>query len=258
MNSAPIRALLTRGMLAGLVAGLLASGFGYLTGESSMNAAIAYEDARSADRGMELVSRSLQATAGLATGLLVFGVAVGGIAALAFCFALGRIGRFGPRATAALIAAAAFVIVYLVPFLKYPANPPATSDPSTLNQRTAFYFLMIALSVLLFVGSVVLGRRLAPRLGNWNASLAAGVAFVVTVTLVAAFMPAVSETPKDFPATVMWQFRVAAIGIQAVLWAAFGLLFGYLAERVLAPRTTLTAGSGSSAHASVVTRASCL
>jgi len=258
VNSAPIRALLTRGMLAGLVAGLLASGFAYLTGESSMNAAIAYEAARSADRGMELVSRSLQATAGLATGLLVFGVATGGIAALAFCFALGRIGRFGPRATAALIAAAAFVIVYLVPFLKYPANPPATSDPSTLNQRTTLYFLMIALSVLLFVGSVVLGRRLAPRLGNWNASLAAGVAFVVTVTLVAAFMPAVSETPKDFPATVMWQFRVAAIGIQAVLWAAFGLLFGYLAERVLAPRATLTAGSGSSAHASVVTRASCL
>jgi len=117
------------------------------------------------------------------------------------------------------------------------------------------HFLMIALSVLLFVGSVVLGRGLAPRLGNWNASLAAGVAFVVTVTLVAAFMPAVSETPKDFPATVMWQFRVAAIGIQAVLWGAFGLLFGYLAERVLAPGTTLTAGSGSSAHASVAAQA---
>ncbi len=34
----------------------------------------------------------------------------------------------------------------------------------------------------------------------------------------------------------MWQFRVAAIGIQAVLWTGFGLVFGHLAERVLEPK----------------------
>lgn len=66
---------------------------------------------------------------GLATGVLVFGVAIGGIAALVFCFALGRIGRFGPRATAALIAGAALLTVYVVPFLKYPANPCGRRQP---------------------------------------------------------------------------------------------------------------------------------
>ena len=31
----------------------------------------------------------------------------------------------------------AFVVVYLVPFLKYPANPPSVGDPDTIGKRTA-------------------------------------------------------------------------------------------------------------------------
>lgn len=49
-------------------------------------------------------------------------------------------------------------------------------------------------------------------------------------------LPSGENTPKGFPATDLWEFRLASIGVQAVLWAAFGLLFGYLAERVLEPK----------------------
>ncbi|NEE38243.1 CbtA family protein, partial [Streptomyces sp. SID7982] len=103
----------------------------------------------------------------------------GGIAALVFCYALGRIGKFGPRATAALIAGAALLTVYVVPFLKYPANPPAVGNPDTIGKRTTLFFLMVALSVLLAVAAVIIGKRLAPRLGNWNASIAVVAGFVL-------------------------------------------------------------------------------
>ncbi|MFF7643907.1 CbtA family protein [Streptomyces canus] len=241
MNSVIVRALLVRGMLAGLAAGLLAFGLAYLIGESGVNAGIAYEDAHTHEHGMELVSRAAQSTVGLATGVLVFGTAVGGIAALAFCFSLGRIGQFGARGTAALLAAGAFVTVYLVPFLKYPANPPGSTDPDTIGKRTTLYFGMIALAVLIALGAVILGRRLAGRFGNWNATVAAVVAFIAVIAVALAFLPAVNETPKDFPATVLWQFRLAALGIQALLWASFGVIFGFLAERVLRPHAARSA-----------------
>lgn len=235
MNSVSVRALLVRGMLAGLAAGALALLTAYLLGESRVDAAIAFEEAHSHDHGggEELVSRSLQSTAGLATGILVYGVALGGIAALVYCYALGRVGRFGPRATAALVALGAFVAVYLVPFLKYPANPPAVGDPDTLDQRTALFFLMIALSVLLTVGTVILGKRLAPRLGHWYASVVAGAAFLVVVGIAFAFLPSGENVPEGFPAVLLWQFRLATLAVQFVLWAGFGLLFGHLAERLL-------------------------
>ncbi|MFI6929639.1 CbtA family protein [Streptomyces sp. NPDC050287] len=239
MNSVTVRTLLVRGMLAGVAAGVLAFVFAYLVGEGPVDAAIAFEEANSHEHGgEELVSRSLQSTAGLATGVLVFGVAIGGIAALAFCFALGRIGRFGARATAALTGLAGFLLVYLVPILKYPANPPAVGDPDTLDKRTILFVLMIALSVLLGIGAILLGRRLAPAWGNWNASTAAGGAFVAAVAVAMVVLPSGGNTPKGFPATDLWEFRLASIGVQAVLWATFGLLFGYLAERVLDPKPT--------------------
>ncbi|AZS70305.1 hypothetical protein DDE74_04560 [Streptomyces lydicus] len=247
MNSVTVRNLLVRGMLAGLAAGLLALVVAYLLGEPQVDAAIAFEDAHSHEHGMEVVSRGVQSTAGLATGVLVYGVALGGIAALVFCFALGRIGRFGARTTAALLSGAALVAVYLVPFLKYPANPPAVGDPDTIGTRTALFFLMMLLGILLAVAATMFGRRLAPKLGNWNATVAAGAAFVVAIGLAYAFLPAYDNVPEGFPGTLLWQFRLSALAIQLVLWSAFGLIFGHLAERVVPARHEATAAEAAPA-----------
>ncbi|MFJ8335884.1 CbtA family protein [Streptomyces sp. NPDC094437] len=244
MNSATVRNLLVRGMLAGLGAGLLALVVAYLLGEPYVDKAIGFEAAHSHEHEMAVVSRSLQSTAGLATGVLVYGVAFGGIAALAYCFALGRVGRFGPRATALLLSGCALLAVYVVPFLKYPANPPAVGNPDTIGRRTTLYFLMMLLSVLLAIAATLLGKRLAPRLGNWWATVAAITAFAVVIGLAFAFLPVVDEVPADFPASVLWRFRIAALAIQISLWTGFGLLFGELAERVLHPKpATVAAGT---------------
>ncbi|MEU7576299.1 CbtA family protein [Streptomyces sp. NPDC041068] len=244
MNSATVRNLLVRGMLAGLAASMLALAVSYFLGEPGVDAAIAFEEAHAHEdeHGAEVVSRTLQSTAGLSTGVLVYGVAFGGITALAYCFALGRIGRFGPRASALLLAAAGLITVYVVPFLKYPANPPAVGDPDTVGRRTALYFLMIALGVLLAVGAVVLGKRLAPLLGNWNATIAASAFYVLAVGLAYVFLPSFSKVPEHFPAAALWEFRLAAIAVQITLWTAFGLVFGVLAERALAPATASSEG----------------
>ncbi|MGW3490774.1 CbtA family protein [Streptomyces sp. NPDC001054] len=240
MNSAIVRKLLVRGMLAGLAAGVLAFVVAYLLGEPRVDSAIALEEAHSHGGGgheheVEVVSRGLQSTAGLATGVLAYGVAFGGIVALAYCFALGRVGRFSPRATAAFMAAGGLFAVYLVPFLKYPATPPAVGNPDTIGKRTALYGLMMLLSVLLAIATVIIGKRLAPSLGNWWATVVALAGFAVVIGLAYAFLPPVNEVGHDFPATLLWRFRVASIGIQLTLWTGFGLLFGELAQRLLAP-----------------------
>ncbi|MEU3748604.1 MULTISPECIES: CbtA family protein [Streptomyces] len=255
-NSSVVGRLLVRGMLAGLIAGLFAFALAYVAGEPSVDASIAVEEAAAAAEHAghgaaaaepeeeELVSRAVQSTAGLATGVLVYGVALGGIASLAFAFVLGRVGRFTPKATAALVAAAAFTTVYLVPFLKYPATPPAVGNPDTIGKRTTLFFLMILLSVLLGVAAVVLGRRLAPRLGNWNATLVAGAGFVAAVAVACAFLPGNDDAVQaGFPAAVLWEFRLATLGIQAVLWAVFAVAFGALAQRLLAPEAVRTAAA---------------
>lgn len=230
-----IRTLLLRGMLVGVVAGLLAFAFARWIGEPQVERAIAFETNLDRAKGEapepEMVSRKVQKSIGLLTGVVVYGAAIGGLFGLTFAFALGRIGVTEPRALSALLAFLGFVAIVLVPQLKYPANPPAVGNPETIGTRTAAFFLLIAFSVAAMVLSLQLSRRLSLRYGAWNGHLLAAALFLVVVTLVSHFLPEIDEVPAGFPVTLMWRFRIAAVEIQAVMWASLGLLFGWLTER---------------------------
>jgi predicted cobalt transporter CbtA len=56
------------------------------------------------------------------------------------------------------------------------------------------------------------------------------------VALAYVALPGVDEVAGGFPATLLWRFRLASLGTQAVLWTTMGLLFGALTERSLQER----------------------
>lgn len=235
-----VGSLLLRGMLVGVVAGLLAYGFAKVFGEPQVDRAIAFEVQLSEAKGEApepaLVSRPTQAGIGLFTGVVVYSAAIGGLFSLVFAFVYGRVGTLGPRGNAALLALGGFVAIVLVPNLKYPANPPSVGNPDTIGFRTELFFIMLVISVTALVLAVVLARRLSARYSAWNATLLASLAFVVVIAIAQYALPDINEVPEQFSAVVLWRFRVASLGIQVVLWTTLGLLFGALTERRLAER----------------------
>jgi predicted cobalt transporter CbtA len=136
-----------------------------------------------------------------------------------------------------VLALGGYLVVCVVPFLKYPANPPAVGKAETIGQRTGWYLAMVVISVLLAVAATYLGRQLTSRLSAWNAALAAGAMYVVAVAAAQALLPSINEVPEAFPATLLWNFRIASLGTQLVMWTILGLLFGALVTpRELAPQ----------------------
>ncbi|WP_322048993.1 CbtA family protein [Paraburkholderia sp. J67] len=228
--------LLVRGMLAGIAAGLLTFAFAKFAGEPQVNQAIAFEEKVDAAKGEapepELVSREVQASYGLFTGVMVYGASIGGLFALVYAYARGRTGTLSARALSAWIALAAFVAIALVPNIKYPANPPSIGDPETIGYRTGLFFLTIAISIAVTVFSLKVRAALAAKWGGWNASIAALVLFVVVIGVIQAALPTINEVPGAFPAALLWKFRTVAIGMQAILWSVIGLAFGALVERL--------------------------
>jgi hypothetical protein len=228
---------LVRGMLVGIIAGLLSFGFLKVYGEPQVDRAIAFEaqldeakDAADKAKGMakgmvmsdedEPVSRSVQAGLGLFTAVIVYSAAFGGLFGLAFAFAYGRMpGAATPQTVSALLAAMGFIAIYLVPNLKYPANPPSVGDPETIGIRTALYFIMIAISLAAMIGAATLKRALVPRFGEWNANLVVAACYVVLVMIAALLLPSINEVPDQFPAVVLWKFRVASLGAQFIMHA---------------------------------------
>lgn len=240
------RTFLVRGLLAGLIAGFLAFGVAYLVGEPPVAAAISLEEQgaaaevrhpadhaadHAADAGhshgdgeeQATVSRENQATWGLLTATVLFGTALGGIAGVAAAFAAGRLGPISARASTAVVTGIGFLAVYLVPYLKYPPNPPAVGNPDTIGPRTAWYFAMLAVSVVAAVLGAVVARRLTSRWGAWNSWLTAAGGYLVVVLVAGWLLPIVDEVPAGFPADLLWRFRTASLTVQATLWAGIGL-----------------------------------
>jgi hypothetical protein len=238
------------GMLAGLIASLLAFGFAKVYGEPQVERAIAFEEhishaagpAEEHEHAHEIVSREVQSTVGLLTGVVVYGTALGGLFALAFAFVSGRLVRMTPRATAVLLAGAGFLALYIVPYLKYPANPPSVGLPETIGYRTQLYFAMIVFSLTAMAIAIGAGRQLFAKLGAWNASLAGAATYVGLVALAAYVLPPINEVPAAFPADLLWHFRIAAFGTQAILWTALALVFGALIERGRESRGAMARG----------------
>ncbi|WP_067510038.1 CbtA family protein [Actinoplanes sp. TFC3] len=274
--------IIGRGILAGALGGVLAFGFARIFAEPQIQQAIDYESGRDAAQqaldkaaglpvepeGMEVFSRAVQANIGIGAGIIFFGAAMGALFAVAYALYLGRAGQIRPRTLALLVAGGGFMGMYLVPFVKYPANPPAIGHEDTIQQRSSFYLLMVAASVLFLILAVWLGKRLQPRFGTWNATLIAGGVFIVATAIVMLALPQfgelatnrqlhqATETPApltdasgkivfpDFPADLLFTFRLYSVGAQLILWATIGLVFAPLAERLLggapARRTTST------------------
>ena len=172
-----------------------------------------------------MVSRTVQSTAGLLTGTAVAGIALGGLFALVYAFALGRVGPRSPRPLAVALMAAALVSVAVVPFFKYPANPPGVGDPDTVGRRTVLYLALIATSL----AATGPGRRdpapaaRTPRSVDGDAARrpAPGLAIVALAYVV---LPDAPAAPAGLPADVLWGFRVASLGVQAVLRSHLGVV----------------------------------
>jgi len=234
--------LLWRGMLAGILAALLATVFARTFAEPLVDRAIAFEESSHEVHAMsmhaevnepEIVSRDTQKGEGLLSAMLLYGAAVGGIFSLVFAYCYGRLALIGPRTLALLLAALAFTAVIIVPAIKYPPNPPAVGKHETVGLRTAAYFAMITVSLVGMMAGSRVRTALLPRIGAFNALLVGAAVFLLVVAIVPLGLPTIDEVPARFPADILWNFRVTAIGTQLVLWTALGLGFGAMAERVL-------------------------
>ncbi|KXF50919.1 CbtA family protein [Rhodococcus sp. IEGM 248] len=254
--------LLIRGLLAGLIAGILAGGVAFVLGESHIDAAIAIEESNSAaeaevhshdatqaeepaghshDEEEALVSRDGQRF-GLFLATSLAGLALGAIFAVVANYARRLTTLSGPLLGLTL-ATLGWLAIEAVPFFKYPANPPAVGDPETITQRTWLWLAAVVLGLLAVVASVFAAKAVAAQ-EFLSVRIAAPVlAFLVVVTVGYLVLPTVNEVGDDFPAVLLWQFRLSSLATQATLWLVLGLAFAFLTERATRVTTPASANA---------------
>ena len=111
--------------------------------------------------------------------------------------------------------------VYLVPFVKYPANPPSIGHPDTITDRSGLYLLMVVCSVIFLVTAVWLGQR-GGRGGGMGT-------------------PACSRVRRSWSRSA----RLYSIAAQLILWVTIGLAFAPPGRTAAAPAPWRGAGAAS-------------
>jgi len=238
--------LVRRGLVVGVIAGLLAGIFAFIFGEPRVQDAIDIENAASAHAsliavplaniGDWVVSRGEQ-RGGLFLATALYGIAAGGLFSIAFAALRGRGSQRTDWELSTRLAAAIFVAIVLVPFLKYPPNPPAVGGAGgaeSIGDRTAYYLILLVGSALAMFAAARVMWSMKPEAPPWARPLAGAGTFILVAGGLALALPGIQEIPEGFPAPLIWEFRLSSLGTQAVLWASLGIGFGIATMRAAA------------------------
>jgi len=119
------------------------------------------------------------------------------------------------------LAAVMWLTIYLIPFLKYPANAPTVGDAETVVLRSILFLSFIALSGFGAVGFYQIYKRLPSK------KIVAFAGYGVFIAIVFALMP---PNPDEVtaPMDLVNGFRVMSVVAVSVFWVSIAIIFGGL------------------------------
>ncbi|MGB8651052.1 MAG: CbtA family protein [Mycobacteriales bacterium] len=228
---------LRRGLLAGACGGLLAGAFGFLLAEPVMDRAVRLEAARQAAAGehtVETFTRNTQHV-GFLLATLVVGLALGVLYGVVY--ALVQADRPDPWRRALLLGGGAFFGFSLVPFLRYPSNPPGVGDAATIGSRSHLWTVTVVIGLVGAVLAALVARGLRER-GVRPSHRQLAVVGVLAATVALTFVLPPNTDEITAPVSLVWEFRLLSLATLVLLWGGLSAAFGLLGERAALRRTT--------------------
>jgi hypothetical protein len=214
-----------RGGLAGACAGLVSGLFSLVFAEATIDRAIELEHGQHGG-GAELFTRNVQ-HAGLVVASVLAGVAIGILYGVVYAMVHRRDPQADPWARALGLAGAGFLGVSVLPFLRYPANPPGAGDPATIDARTAAWLAAIVIGL----ATVAAAGEVRSRLRSSAPMRDLATAGVVLLGVVTVFLLPAPPDEVHAPAGLLWTFRLCSLASIAILWWGLGIGFGLAGVR---------------------------
>jgi predicted cobalt transporter CbtA len=124
-------------------------------------------------------------------------------------------------------------VLFLVPALKHPANPPAVGDPETIYYRQSVYLAYLAISGFSALGVAFMYRKMMEDRQSKNAMVIALSAAIYAVIMIAAYL-AMPPNPDaiNAPIDLVTGFRIASAFTMSIFWALLGLILGVFWDKL--------------------------
>ncbi len=163
----------------------------------------------------------------------ILGTSVGALFGIVYAYSRHVLpGNHEMKKTFALAGIMWFTI-FIIPFMKYPANPPTVGDAETVVLRATLFLAFIAISGF---GAVAF-HQLFKRLQN-NKKIAAFAGYAIFISIVFVLMP---PNPDEItaPMDLVNGFRAMSILAVSTFWIAAAFILGALWQK-FQPQSKIT------------------
>jgi len=158
----------------------------------------------------------------LAGGIL--GMSIGALFGIVFAYSRNALPKGHTVKKTFVLAAIMWFTIFLIPFLKYPANPPTVGEAETVVLRSILYLTFIAISGFSAVGFFILYKKLE------NKKYLAFVGYAVFITTVFFIMPP-SPDEVTAPMDLVNGFRTMSVMAVTTFWIAEAIILGLLWQK---------------------------
>ena len=216
-------------LLSGVIAGVILAGVNYFVAEPFIDQAIGIEVDNSIASGEvvdfdELSSYRVWQKEGTFAAGAFLGLTYGAILGIVYVISRKYLPSSDDRKKALILAAIMCLSLYVVPFIKYPANPPAVGDPETIGLRDSLYTNYQLASGLIALGVSIVMYKLR-RIGYSKY-----VIIVIYLGLVASIYAIFPANPDEItaPMDLVNAFRAVTFGTMVMFYLVLGTIFGIM------------------------------
>jgi len=128
------------------------------------------------------------------------------------------------------LAAIMWATLYIIPMIKYPANPPTVGDPETIVLRQALYIAFIAISGLGALGFYYVYKKIPKK----------ALAFAGYAGFMAAMFVVMPGNPDQVtaPEGLVTNFRITSAIAVSAFWVSVAVVLGALWQKLQPDKTT--------------------
>ena len=216
-------------LLSGVIAGVILAGVNYFVAEPFIDQAIGIEVDNSIASGEvvdfdELSSYRVWQKEGTFAAGAFLGLTYGAILGIVYVISRKYLPSSDDRKKALILAAIMCLSLYIVPFIKYPANPPAVGDPETIGLRDSLYTSYQLASGLIALGVSILMYKLR------RISYIKYVIPIIYLGLVAFIYAIFPANPDEItaPMDLVNAFRAVTFGTMVMFYLVLGTIFGIM------------------------------
>jgi predicted cobalt transporter CbtA len=226
-------------LLSGAIAGTLLGLINQILVEPFVDDAIEIEtqnmisEGKTVDR-QEVNSVRLWQKGGEIVAGTILGTSIGALFGLVFVYARNSLLGSSDLKKGLILAGIMFFVLFLVPTLKYPSNPPAIGDPETIVYRQSLYVGMLAIS-----GFSALGLALLYRSINQKESKKAFIPLIYAAIVAIAFI-IFPPNPDHITISMdlVMNFRIVSTLTMGIFWGSLGIVLGSFWDKVKPHETT--------------------